>query len=371
MEDTNDVILVNGKYWNTSAKIWETMELDPVDLYTMSIKTMNLNIRAYNCLSRSRIMSMGELINYSPNDLMKLRNLGQLSLHIILNECDRVLSEYIEKRLESDTLRFGGYSNAILAKLNGIVTNVISSMKTSVDEVKQESVLEQLLLCLSDDSLWEKSSTDYSQAIDLLAQSKSDFYFWRRTVSEEVKALRLSTVVHAYYITTGETPYLNVVGSDETIGSINAKKFLNYYDGEYWRRLYRWICAPFTKVEKDVYHNSLSDKEKHVIRRKVRGQSNETIGLEMGVTGQRIQQIGARGVKTILYWLRVTGFIGYLYAFTGKEVISVDDACKVFNSEVAKAVWYSLKKAKETELSGSRYNYIKKNNSIRVASPLQ
>lgn len=366
MLEENNLILVNGKKWDPLAKIAETLGLDPRDYLTMPIKKMNLNHRALNCLERSRLESIGELIDRSPDELMRLRNLGQLSLHNILDECDRLLSGENKKELESSKRRFGGHSNAKLLMLNDIVCRVISSMKTNANEEKQEEVLERLLFVISDDSLWKKSKIDYTYALKLLVQSKSDFYFWNGIVSEDIKTMRLSTVVHAFYIITGESPELNVVNSDETVGSINTKKFLDYYDGDYWRRLYRWICTPISEVEKDIYHNSLSEREKYVLCNRIRGVSYKKIGQEIGVATEKIRQIAAGTTKKVLYWLRVTGYVGYLYAYTGEVVITLKDACKVVDNMVAKAVWYSLAKSKDTDAINSRFSFSNKNKSIRI-----
>jgi DNA-directed RNA polymerase subunit alpha len=49
------------------------------DLYNMSVEQLNLSVRAMNCLRRSGINTVGELISTDINDLMSLRNFGQKS----------------------------------------------------------------------------------------------------------------------------------------------------------------------------------------------------------------------------------------------------------------------------------------------------
>jgi len=49
------------------------------DIYNMSVEQLNLSVRAMNCLRRSGINTVGELISTDVKDLMALRNFGQKS----------------------------------------------------------------------------------------------------------------------------------------------------------------------------------------------------------------------------------------------------------------------------------------------------
>ncbi len=49
------------------------------DVYNMPVEQMNLSVRAINCLRRSGINTVGELISTDINELLSLRNFGQKS----------------------------------------------------------------------------------------------------------------------------------------------------------------------------------------------------------------------------------------------------------------------------------------------------
>nr|WDA99194.1 RNA polymerase alpha subunit [Gronococcus sybilensis] len=53
------------------------------DIYSrhklLSIEELNLSVRAYNCLKRSQIHSIADLLNYTREDLLEIRNFGQKS----------------------------------------------------------------------------------------------------------------------------------------------------------------------------------------------------------------------------------------------------------------------------------------------------
>lgn len=51
----------------------------PEDLYNMTVEQLDLSVRAMNCLRRSGINTIGELISTGEKELMSLRNFGQKS----------------------------------------------------------------------------------------------------------------------------------------------------------------------------------------------------------------------------------------------------------------------------------------------------
>ena len=52
----------------------------PKDPYTnIAIEELQLSVRAYNCLKRAQINTIGDLLNYSPEKLQNLKNFGKKS----------------------------------------------------------------------------------------------------------------------------------------------------------------------------------------------------------------------------------------------------------------------------------------------------
>jgi DNA-directed RNA polymerase subunit alpha len=52
----------------------------------MSIDELELSVRSYNCLKRAGINTVEELTNRTPEDMMKVRNLGRKSLEEVLGK---------------------------------------------------------------------------------------------------------------------------------------------------------------------------------------------------------------------------------------------------------------------------------------------
>jgi DNA-directed RNA polymerase subunit alpha len=50
----------------------------------MSIDELELSVRSYNCLKRAGINTGEELCNKTPDEMMKVRNLGRKSLEEVL-----------------------------------------------------------------------------------------------------------------------------------------------------------------------------------------------------------------------------------------------------------------------------------------------
>ena len=71
-----------------SAKIAEVMVEKEDDekekVLEMSIDELELSVRSYNCLKRAGINTVEELTNKTPDDMMKVRNLGRKSLEEVL-----------------------------------------------------------------------------------------------------------------------------------------------------------------------------------------------------------------------------------------------------------------------------------------------
>ena len=67
-----------------SAKSAEVMvekeDAESEKILEMSIDELELSVRSYNCLKRAGINTVQELINKTPEDMMKVRNLGRKSL---------------------------------------------------------------------------------------------------------------------------------------------------------------------------------------------------------------------------------------------------------------------------------------------------
>ena len=51
-----------------------------------SIDDLDFSVRAYNCLKRSGINTMQDLVNRKESDMMKIRNLGKKSLKEVLDK---------------------------------------------------------------------------------------------------------------------------------------------------------------------------------------------------------------------------------------------------------------------------------------------
>ena len=50
----------------------------------MTIEELDLSVRSFNCLKRAGINTVGDIINKSEDDMMKVRNLGRKSLEEVI-----------------------------------------------------------------------------------------------------------------------------------------------------------------------------------------------------------------------------------------------------------------------------------------------
>lgn len=84
---------MNGVYWNWNKEEEQPMEEKTEvndDILNTPIRDLNFTIRTFNCLYRSKILTLGDICMKSQRQLLKVRNLGRNSL----NEIKAKLAEY-------------------------------------------------------------------------------------------------------------------------------------------------------------------------------------------------------------------------------------------------------------------------------------
>ncbi len=62
----------------------------PPDKYNMPIEDLNLSMRAYNCLRRSGLMTVGQVLEKSEEELLALRNFGRKSYDELREKLDEL-----------------------------------------------------------------------------------------------------------------------------------------------------------------------------------------------------------------------------------------------------------------------------------------
>jgi DNA-directed RNA polymerase subunit alpha len=75
------------------------------DRYNTAIEDLNLSVRAYNCLKRSGLMTVGQVLEKSEDELLTLRNFGRKSydeLKTRLRELDFLAAEPVEEELPAE-----------------------------------------------------------------------------------------------------------------------------------------------------------------------------------------------------------------------------------------------------------------------------
>lgn len=82
--------LSNNQELNQKVFVTPKEEETEDNLLNLSIDELDLSVRSYNCLKRANINTIGELIKHSPEDLMKVRNLGKKSLEEIISKLEQM-----------------------------------------------------------------------------------------------------------------------------------------------------------------------------------------------------------------------------------------------------------------------------------------
>ena len=73
-------LLINNKNTNENNQLETKTESISIEPYTnIAIEELQLSVRAYNCLKKAQINTVGDLLQYSPEKLHELKNFGRKS----------------------------------------------------------------------------------------------------------------------------------------------------------------------------------------------------------------------------------------------------------------------------------------------------
>ena len=73
-------LLINNKNINNNNQLESKKESISIEPYTnIAIEELQLSVRAYNCLKKAQINTVGDLLQYSPEKLQELKNFGRKS----------------------------------------------------------------------------------------------------------------------------------------------------------------------------------------------------------------------------------------------------------------------------------------------------
>ena len=94
IETKNSQEILEPKTTNTSLT---------VEPYTnIAIEELQLSVRAYNCLKKAKINTVGDLLQYSPEQLQELKNFGRKSADEVFSTLKNKLNIILKKDIQND-----------------------------------------------------------------------------------------------------------------------------------------------------------------------------------------------------------------------------------------------------------------------------
>ena len=73
---------------STADIITEKEDTGKEEVLERTIEELDLSVRAFNCLKRAGVNTVGDLIGKSPEEMMKVRNLGKKSLEEVMSKLE-------------------------------------------------------------------------------------------------------------------------------------------------------------------------------------------------------------------------------------------------------------------------------------------
>lgn len=139
---------MNGVYWNWNKEKEEETPMEEKtevndDILNTPIRDLNFTVRTFNCLYRSKILTLGDICMKSQRQLLKIRNLGRNSL----NEIKAKLAEYDYYYMDLD-------SNAWKAKPKE--ESVIDICEQVAEEMQEKPEMKPIVSVDEYDELYTK-----------------------------------------------------------------------------------------------------------------------------------------------------------------------------------------------------------------------
>jgi len=177
---------MNGVYWNWNkeeeSEMEEKTEVND-DILNTPIRDLNFTIRTFNCLYRSKILTLGDICMKSQRQLLKVRNLGRNSL----NEIKAKLAEYDYYYMDLD-------SNA--QKAHPKEESVVDIAEKIAEEIQEKPEMKPIVSVDEYDELYDKYNflkNEYDKIdtrYDMLLKEKMDLEQYNSRLKDDINNLR-------------------------------------------------------------------------------------------------------------------------------------------------------------------------------------
>ena len=382
----------------------EMFDVDPDCFIDDSLDVLDLSVRASNCLKSFcvktkgktiRCLSIGDLLNRTPEELRNIRNMGIKSVNEIIQKTREFVSEYRPKKNN----RFLYENKNKKVYIDDITKSAIRAMLSGEDVFIEEFSKEQLEIINDARSAIDVvgiemcnemlTTPDYSMAVldslmDFAApnitrineireiaykiiglpdniKSKRVIPFFRAYLTKDVEQVKALLDVFEEKVRIHEiADILNKYKNKDSISSIfnTVSKFVDWVSFD--------IDELIKRISKSI-EEKLSEKSSRtleVLGLRAQGKTLEEVGNAFGVTRERIRQIETKAYKAFwnTYHKQNYDLIMLVYALRdGDDVLFFEE----LNQEIgdfAYALWEGIKFSPEHE----NYYYSKALNAIVI-----
>ena len=107
------------------------------DQHLISLEELNLSVRTYNCLKSAQVNSVSDLVSFSYEDLLEIKNFGPASAEDVITALDRI---GMNLRLTTPYLElFSPAARAVLVAYYcggcGKATRIAAALRAAADQV--------------------------------------------------------------------------------------------------------------------------------------------------------------------------------------------------------------------------------------------
>lgn len=312
---------------------------DEIIEFRKAIDGSPLSCRAKNCIKRSMVASLEELLMLKREDLMSVRNLGIKTCKEILLFCNLASLENLRRLYlnyyshETDGAERIKYDNTIVIPILVADTPLSVRAKNCLKAINI-STLDDLMLFKEDDllkikNLGEKTFReilDYKKTIYMDKTNLPTKSFYIEDIAEENTVIPISMLKNLGISEEGIKMFQNQGYS--TVGDL---KNLALTDKEYsfGQMLQNYMSIPVSEHFVNEIE-TLKNNEKICLLNRSKGETLEEIGVKLGLTRERIRQILKRIYHKLLGTVEL---IASAMLSSNKAAFSFSDINKFFDDE--------------------------------------
>ena len=348
----------SGKYQS----IAEFYDVNTNVYSSIYISDLNFSVRLKNCLRRTGIITVSDLMFYSFEEIAQIRNLGNNTLDELVEYLE---SLFKRKVVEQKSEIHKDFRAQIISGNFSFLDQNSFTAEEEQQLIKYKNSFELLGQDLVNQIV---NNTSYILEIHkalyaFIHDTEKKYKYFNLIKSELVKLpkerldLNLNHFIKAFTPSKSEREYLKeLCGTANTFNELKNNANINSdEDCKALIKFIKWSCFDLNKQINNLFDKiNVGNNTLLILQNRAKNKTLSEIGENLGVSRERIRQIEAKALRIFAKFYGEKNLLLQIFALeNGKKVISYP-IIKKYLSDYAFETFYLLKMLKSTLLYDSR-----------------